>query len=304
MRVVIALLAAALLHAAGQDGTVGLSAVPIYNDNAPDKQGPAVVVDVLENTPAAKAGIRNGDFIVAIDGTDVAGKNTAEMFKTNLIGPPGGSVKLTLWRDSEGRQFEAELTRVPYPSRRPASDPLEFYSPANWRPEVDQFPLPWSPQLTYHGCLDLAFAPDFADNNSPNYHSYAFVWWLEGKQEISAERLQSDLLTFYKGISGQRGRTRNFKPDLDKVSVSWMPDGPKAGVQSFHGDAIFYNPAGELITLHGEASLQYCAGANRTAGVFILSPQPRDTGAAIWKDLEAIRDSFHCQRTGTTDEHR
>jgi S1-C subfamily serine protease len=77
MKAIIALLAAALLCAAGQDGTVGLSAVPIYNDNAPDKQGPAVVVEVLENTPAAKAGIRNGDFIVAINGADVAGKTAA-----------------------------------------------------------------------------------------------------------------------------------------------------------------------------------------------------------------------------------
>ena len=123
---------------------MGLSAVPIYNDNAPDKQGPAVVVEVLENTPAAKSGIRNGDFIVVINGADVAGKTAAEMLKTNLTGSLGGSVKVALWRDSEGRQFETELTRVPYPLRRnPASDPFAFYSPANWRPEVDQFPLPW-----------------------------------------------------------------------------------------------------------------------------------------------------------------
>jgi hypothetical protein len=94
------------------------------------------------------------------------------MLKTNLTGSLGGSVKVALRRDSEGRQFEAELTRVPYPLRRnSASDPFAFYSPANWRPEVDQFPLPWSPRLAYHGWLDLAFAPDCGDKTSPNYHS-------------------------------------------------------------------------------------------------------------------------------------
>ncbi|MGC9948258.1 MAG: PDZ domain-containing protein [Bryobacteraceae bacterium] len=143
-----------------------------------------MVIDVLDGTPAAKAGIRSGDFIVAIDGADVAGKTTTEMLRTNLAGPVGGEVKLTLWRESEGRQFEADLTRVSYPPRRnPASDPFQFYSPANWRPEVDRFPLPWSPQLSYHGSEDLVFAPGLDDKTSPNYHSYAFVWWLEGKPE-------------------------------------------------------------------------------------------------------------------------
>jgi hypothetical protein len=254
-----------------------------------------VVVDVLENTPAAKAGIRTGDFIVAINGTDVAGKSTGDTLHANLNGPVGGSVKLTLWRESEGRQFDADLTRVAYPLRRnPASDPFQFYSPATWRPEVDQFPLPWSPQLSYHGSEDLVFAPGFAEKASPNYHSYAFIWWLDGKREFSAERLQADLLTYYKGISEERGRTRKFTPDLNRVSVSWAADARQAGVQSFHGDAIFYDPAGDLLTLHGEASIQFCGSANRTAGIFILSPQ--DPGAAIWKDLRAIRESFRCNK--------
>jgi len=155
----------------------------------------------------------------------------------------------------------------------------------------------WSPQLTYRGWEDLVFAPGFENKNASNYHSYAFVWWLEGKQAFSAGRLQGDLLTYYKGISEERGRTRKFSTDLNRVLVAFSTsaaDGPKAGVQSFQGDAVFYDPAGELITLHGEASLQFCANANRTAGVFILSPQ--EPGAAIWKDLRAIRESFRCHR--------
>ncbi len=50
MKIAMALLAAAGLVAAEQNGTVGLSALPVYNDSQPDKQGPAVVVDVIENT--------------------------------------------------------------------------------------------------------------------------------------------------------------------------------------------------------------------------------------------------------------
>ncbi|HUE01191.1 MAG TPA: PDZ domain-containing protein [Bryobacteraceae bacterium] len=290
MKIAMALLAAAGLLAAGQNGTVGLSALPVYNDSQPDKQGPAVVVDVIENTPAAQAGICNGDLIVAIDGKDADAKGLA-MLQASLTGPLGGHLELTLLRLSEGRQFDADLTRVPYPLRRnSAREPFQFYSAADWRAESDAFPLPWSPQLPYHGWEDLVFAPGFEDKASPNYHSYAFVWWLEGKPDFSAERLQSDLLTYYRGISEERGRTRKFTPDLNRVSVAWA----SAGAASFRGDATFYNPAGELFTLHGEASLQFCANAGHTAAVFILSPA--DSAAAVWKDLHAIRESFRCSR--------
>ncbi len=297
VRIAALLLGATLLSASDQDGTVGVNALPVYNENAKDKQGPAVVVDVMEGTPAAKAGIRNGDFIVAMNGADVEGKSAFEALRINLTGSIGGRVKLTVWREAEGRQFEADLTRVAYPLRRnPDGDPFRFYRPANWRPEVDPFPLPWSPQLSYRGWEDLVFAPGFEDASSPNYHSYAFVWWLDGKQEFSADRLQADLLAYYKGISEQRGRTRNFTPDLSRVSVRWTPEVPdrgRNGVRTFHGDAVFYNPAGALFTLHGEASVRWC-GANHTAGVFILSPQ--ESSAPIWKDLAAIRDSFQCDK--------
>lgn len=144
----------------------------------------------------------------------------------------------------------------------------------------------------------LVFAPGFEAETLPNYHSYTFIWWLEGRPEISAERLQADLLTYYRGISEERGRTRKFTPDLNRVSVTWVPSHPrrtedkKAGVESFHGDATFYNPAGELLTLHSEASLRFCAEANHTLGVFVLSPHA--SGAPIWKDLQAIWDSVHC----------
>jgi hypothetical protein len=289
----ISLMCATLHLAAQQNGTVGLNALQIYNDTSPDKHGPAVVVDVMENTPAAKAGIRNGDLIVALNGQDVNDKTAGDLVAANITGPVGGSVKLTLYRASEGRQFEADLARVPYPLRRnPAHQPFQFFSPASWRPEVDLFPLPWAAHLPYQGSEDLVFAPGFDDKPSPNYHSYAFVWWLEGKQEFSAAKLVGDLLAYYKGISRQRGETRNFKPDLDRVSVTWTSDGRKGDVESLHGDTTFYAPSGELFTLHGKASIQFCASAGHTAGVFILSPM--ESGAAIWKDLLAIHDSFRC----------
>ncbi len=118
----------------------------------------------------------------------------------------------------------------------------------------------------------------------------AFVWWLEGKPEFTAANLQRDLLDYYKGLNAQRRQNRKFTPDLDRVSVSWVSSHPG----SFHDDTTFYNPAGELFPLHGEVSFQFCSGANHTAGVSILSPQA--SGAPIWKDLHAIRDSFHCSR--------
>jgi len=93
----------AMRLAAGADGTVGLRAYQIYSDRAPDKLGPAVVVEVMEGTPAVDAGVREGGFIVGIDGKDCVGKSAVEALRTSHAGPTGGHM---FSRQSEGRQFE------------------------------------------------------------------------------------------------------------------------------------------------------------------------------------------------------
>jgi len=283
----------------GADGTVGIDVLQLYGSSAPNNLGYLIVVDVAEASPAAQAGIQNGDVIIGIDGVDLKGKSLDDSAKP-LKGTVGGKVHLKVRRLSENRMFEVDLVRSPTgPRGNPARETFSYRWMGDWSLECTTFPLSWSPQIPYRGLEDLLFAPGFADKSSAQYHSYGFVWWLEGMQPLAMDRLRSDLVEYFKGISAQRGRAGNFNPDPNKVSVT-LGSGPldqkttgKPARRHLHGDITLYNREGELITLHSDVAIEPCHDENHTAAVFLLSPQ-RDED--VWKSLRAFQDSFQCDR--------
>jgi carboxyl-terminal processing protease len=75
------------------------------------------VTATFDESPAAKAGLRFGDRIVAVDAVDMHGKSSADV-RDKIRGPKGSSVKMTVERASNGRTETVEMTRdvVPQPS--------------------------------------------------------------------------------------------------------------------------------------------------------------------------------------------
>lgn len=74
------------------------------------KDGGIVVVAPLPDSPAEKAGIRNGDKILAIDGLDTTGMATDEAVK-HIRGEKGTIVTLTVTRDGLGEATDIAITR-------------------------------------------------------------------------------------------------------------------------------------------------------------------------------------------------
>lgn len=68
------------------------------------------VVAPIDGTPAARAGLRSGDRIVAIDGVSTAGMALTDTV-SRLRGPPGTSVTLGIARESEPEPIQVNLTR-------------------------------------------------------------------------------------------------------------------------------------------------------------------------------------------------
>ncbi len=75
------------------------------------------VVSTERDGAAAAAGIRAGDYLVAVDGNGVDDKSILEV-ESLLCGEPGSKVKLTVFRSSGTKPLEIEMTRkvgVPVP---------------------------------------------------------------------------------------------------------------------------------------------------------------------------------------------
>ena len=71
--------------------------------------GSVKVVSAIDDTPAAQAGLRSGDVIVAVDGHELAPEDAAG--PGPLRGKPGTSVKLKIVREGVAKPFEVTLRR-------------------------------------------------------------------------------------------------------------------------------------------------------------------------------------------------
>lgn len=87
----------------GQFGGLGLEVTM--------EDGLVKVISPIDDTPAAHAGIKPGDFIAAIDGTPIQGMALNDAI-SKMRGPDGTKVTLTVLRSGAKKPFDVALTRA------------------------------------------------------------------------------------------------------------------------------------------------------------------------------------------------
>jgi len=75
------------------------------------EDGLVKVISPIDDTPAAKAGIKPGDFIAAIDGTPIQGMQLNDAVE-RMRGPAGSKITLTVLRSGAKKPFDVGLTRA------------------------------------------------------------------------------------------------------------------------------------------------------------------------------------------------
>lgn len=86
-------------------GGIGLQVVPTVDGNL-------VVLRVVEESPAAGAGLKPGDFIFQVDDLVLAGSNFAEIVADYLWGEVGTAVTVHFLRPGEEGEKSVSLTRI------------------------------------------------------------------------------------------------------------------------------------------------------------------------------------------------
>jgi carboxyl-terminal processing protease len=87
----------------GQFGGVGIEVT--------QEDGLIKVISPIDGTPAAKAGIKSGDRIAAIDGTSIQGMALNAAID-KMRGPVGAKITLTVLREGEKKPFDVTLERA------------------------------------------------------------------------------------------------------------------------------------------------------------------------------------------------
>jgi len=70
-----------------------------------------VIISPMPNSPAEEAGIQPNDIVVAVDGTDMTGKDPATVLRY-ILGPEGTKVNLNIMREGESDFLDIEITRA------------------------------------------------------------------------------------------------------------------------------------------------------------------------------------------------
>ena len=105
-------------------GWLGVQIQPVTAEIADSlglkKAAGAMVAEPQSGSPAAKAGIKPGDVITAVNGTQV--KDARELARTIGMMAPDSSVKLDIVRDGEPRSITVTLAQVPNEQRASAEE--------------------------------------------------------------------------------------------------------------------------------------------------------------------------------------
>ncbi|MBP3926298.1 MAG: S41 family peptidase [Clostridium sp.] len=75
--------------------------------------GICTIIRVFEDSPAEKAGIRPGDMIFKVDGTEVTGMDLTLIVNNYVKGEEGTEVEITVYRDEEDEYVDLTVTRSP-----------------------------------------------------------------------------------------------------------------------------------------------------------------------------------------------
>jgi hypothetical protein len=173
---------------------------------------------------------------------------------------------------------------------------FEWPVPEGWGHETIPFPLPFAPELPFHGTEELRFMPGWATPGKPDHWAYLFAWWLESAVPPRKTELEATLVPYYAGLcAAVAGPSSTYDPDGFRVALRTAEAGSRAGhpVERFDGTADLFDAfaGGEALTLNLRIETRACPIARRA--VVLIEACPTFDGAT-WNRLEAQAAAFAC----------
>ncbi|HWB24846.1 MAG TPA: hypothetical protein VG738_05170 [Chitinophagaceae bacterium] len=169
----------------------------------------------------------------------------------------------------------------------PQYAPEPYNLPAHgWNVEKSRFPLSFAPSIPYKGLDDIRFLPGFYNNQSGDFWSYCYLWYLDGNVNFTESQVKTDLLAYYNGLN----QTQDATVSVKKVAAASGYDATFECTINTIDKFVTHKP----ITLNATVNIKRCAEDDKTMVFFEISPQPF-TGDT-WQKLHAVRNGLSCRK--------
>ena len=179
-------------------------------------------------------------------------------------------------------------------------DSAKLAAPEEWGGETIKIPPGFAPDMKLKGSEHIRFAPGMMKPASDSFFSYAFVFDLQSKPDLTEAVVKEELLKYYRGLC--KAVLKEQLPDVDpskftlelqqvKSDAKPSPDekGPSTPTR-YTGTLDWVEPFATKKPQKLNLEIRTWATNDRNYIFVCASPQAQDT--AIWKQLHAIRDDY------------
>lgn len=178
------------------------------------------------------------------------------------------------------------FTSVQCKKKNLSIDPL--LAPDNWRKETIAFPLSFAPSISYKGTEYVRFAPGWGKQDSEEYFSLAFLWYLDEDPKLSNNTLESKLESYFNGLMEVVSKSNSENIIESKAFFEKIDD------QSYAGKIITYDAftTKREVTLNIVTTYNSCKSLNKHLVLFRISPQQIDH--PVWDKLNEVQVNLDC----------
>jgi hypothetical protein len=149
--------------------------------------------------------------------------------------------------------------------------------------------------MKWKGAEELRFAPGMFKAGTPDFLSYAFLFWLTDDTQIDAKTLERELLAYYRGLAAavSKSKKRNVDTTVFSLTITAAGRTPEKlpggeAVSGYSGELHWTEPFATVKPQTLRLEIESWQSGSKHHCVFVCaSPQPET--AAVWKMLREIR---------------
>ncbi len=183
-----------------------------------------------------------------------------------------------------------------------ANEPGSFKlaAPAGWGGETIQLPPGFAPDMKLKGSEHIRFAPGMMKPESDSFFCYAFAFELQPQPVLTEDIVKGEFLKYYRGLCKAvlNGKLPEVDPseftlDLQRVKSDAQPSPDEKSTDTptqYIGTLDWIEPFATKKPQKLNLEIRTWASSDRNYIFACVSPQAQD--AAIWKQLQTIRDDY------------